>query len=77
MLSVARRIAIAIKKTDVKAEAFRLQMNSGEAAGQEVFHCHLHIIPRYIGETLNTKNVKTSPEELDVIANKIREALNR
>lgn len=77
MLSVARRITIAIKKTDIKAEAFRLQMNSGEAAGQEVFHCHLHVIPRYAGEILNTQNVKALTSELDEIAGKIRGALKQ
>ncbi len=25
-------------------------MNCGESAGQTVFHCHLHLIPRRIGD---------------------------
>ena len=75
MLSVARRIAIAIKKTDIKADGFRLQINSGEAAGQDVLHCHLHVIPRYVGETLNVKNIKVPQGELEETARKIREAL--
>ena len=27
----------------------------GEAAGQSVFHCHMHIIPRYKGDVPNPK----------------------
>ena len=29
---------------------YRLVFNSGEAAGQTVFHVHLHVIPRYAGD---------------------------
>ena len=77
MMSVARRIAIAIKKTDIKADGFQLQVNSGEAAGQEVLHCHIHVKPRYTGETLNVTKAKASTDELEETARKIREALNR
>jgi histidine triad (HIT) family protein len=77
MMSVARRIAIAIKKTDIKADGFELQINSGEAAGQEVLHCHLHVIPRYVGENLNVKNIKAPPQELEETARKIKEALHQ
>jgi len=28
-------------------DAYNLAMNCGEAAGQSVFHFHMHIIPRY------------------------------
>ena len=27
----------------------------GEAAGQSVFHCHMHLIPRYKGDVPNPK----------------------
>ena len=75
MLSIARMIALAIRQTDIKCEAFRFQINSGEAAGQTVFHSHLHIMPRYKGDEVNEGKV-VSNEELDVIAKKIRDILN-
>jgi histidine triad (HIT) family protein len=50
MTDVAKVIMEAIKRTDLKAEGFMLQLNSGAAAGQSVFHAHLHIIPRYTGD---------------------------
>ena len=36
----------------VKAEGINLGMNNREAAGQEVFHAHLHVIPRHKGDGL-------------------------
>lgn len=50
MTDVAQRLIAAIKRTDLRAEGFMLQMNSGRAAGQTVFHAHLHIIPRFAGD---------------------------
>ena len=31
----------------LEASGVNLQVNSGVAAGQEVFHLHVHIVPRY------------------------------
>ena len=30
-------------------------MNIGEDAGQTIFHCHIHIIPRRQGDTANPR----------------------
>lgn len=30
--------------------AFNIGMNAGEDAGQSVFHCHIHLIPRRSGD---------------------------
>jgi histidine triad (HIT) family protein len=43
---VCRRVAQALLTT-LNAAGFNLGMNNFEAAGQEVFHAHLHVIPRY------------------------------
>lgn len=50
MTDVAQELIAAVKRTDLRAEGFMLQMNSGKAAGQSVFHAHLHIIPRFAGD---------------------------
>ncbi|MET8864275.1 HIT domain-containing protein [Nonomuraea sp. NPDC004580] len=34
----------------VRCEGVRLSLADGEAAGQEVFHLHLHVVPRYPGD---------------------------
>ena len=39
-----------ITKEDSSVVAFNIGMNAGEAAGQTVFHCHIHLIPRRKGD---------------------------
>jgi diadenosine tetraphosphate (Ap4A) HIT family hydrolase len=34
-------------------QGFNIGVNCGEAAGQSVFHAHIHIIPRYAGDVPN------------------------
>lgn len=34
---------------------YNIGINIGEAAGQTVFHVHLHLIPRYQGDTENPR----------------------
>ena len=36
-------------------DGFNLGINVGEAAGQTVFHAHLHVIPRYRGDVKNPR----------------------
>lgn len=48
---VARRLARAMRSTDaVRAEGISFFAADGEAAGQEVSHAHLHLIPRFSGD---------------------------
>jgi ATP adenylyltransferase len=35
---------------DVRVEGFNIGINVGEVAGQTVFHCHYHLIPRRRGD---------------------------
>ena len=42
----AKRIARRMKDA-LGADGFNLVQNNGEAAGQTVFHFHMHLIPRY------------------------------
>lgn len=45
MLTI-KKIAIAVKNA-LDADGVNLIMNNEEAAGQAVFHAHMHIIPRF------------------------------
>jgi histidine triad (HIT) family protein len=45
-LMVARKVAKAMK-AELHCDGINLLQNNGEAAGQTVFHFHMHLIPRY------------------------------
>lgn len=47
MMAVARRLAAAVRRTDLRCDGVNLFYADGEAAFQEVFHSHLHVFPRY------------------------------
>ena len=55
----------------LNCDGFNLVQNNGEAAGQTVFHFHLHLIPRYEndGQTLGWKPLEPTQEELEEIKN--------
>lgn len=36
-------------------DGFNIGVNVGEAAGQSVFHVHMHLIPRYRGDVANPR----------------------
>ncbi len=46
---------ITIETTDPKVTGFNIGMNNGESAGQTIFHCHIHLIPRRDGDTENPR----------------------
>ncbi len=48
--AVGRIIAGALRRSAVTCEAVNLFLADGAAAGQEVFHAHLHIFPRFTGD---------------------------
>jgi histidine triad (HIT) family protein len=39
--------AAALRASSLRCEGVNLFLADGEAAGQEIFHVHLHVIPRY------------------------------
>lgn len=54
------------------AVGYNLGMNHGEVAGQEVFHTHLHVIPRYEGVERTFEKMEVTHDELTEVADKIR-----
>ena len=73
---ITKRVALAVKKA-TEADGISIIQQNGEAAGQEVFHLHVHIIPRYEGQKLPSfSDVKeTDREKLSQTAAKIRKYL--
>jgi diadenosine tetraphosphate (Ap4A) HIT family hydrolase len=44
-----------IQKQDPSVQAFNVGINVGETAGQTIFHCHIHLIPRRKGDIENPR----------------------
>jgi diadenosine tetraphosphate (Ap4A) HIT family hydrolase len=50
LFQVGQRLAAALRTSGVRCEGIDFFLADGEAAGQEVFHVHLHVVPRYVGD---------------------------
>jgi len=44
-----------ILNADLSVEGFNLGVNVGATAGQTIFHCHIHLIPRRHGDVDNPR----------------------
>lgn len=44
-----------VEQTDPTVTAFNIGMNAGADAGQTIFHCHIHLIPRRRGDVENPR----------------------
>jgi len=76
LFSLATAVARALKK-ELQCEGMNIVQNNGEIAGQTVFHFHLHLIPRYTGDTVNVswKPGEANMEELAELAKAVRKAI--
>ena len=77
LFTVAQRLAAAVRASSLAPEGINLFLADGEAAGQEVFHVHLHVLPRRAGDGFRVAADFRSPprEELDQVAADIRHHL--
>lgn len=68
VFQVAVKVAKALKE-GLDLEGLNIVQNNGEIAGQTVFHFHMHIIPRYKGDTVNVgwKPGEVTDEEIEKI----------
>jgi len=57
IMKVAQLIAKAQMKT-LECDGVNFFMNNGSAAGQEVFHTHLHVIPRFTDDNTFEKPLR-------------------
>lgn len=70
MFMIAKKVALAIK-IGVEADGIRIVQNNGSAAGQDVFHAHVHIIPAYEGKEMHRREVYQAAK-LDDVARRIK-----
>lgn len=74
---ITQQVAAAVRKSGVTCEGINIFLADGEAAYQEVFHVHVHVIPRFKGDSFRIKadwNQSPSRGALDEVAAAIREA---
>lgn len=73
-MKIAKKIAEALKKT-FNCDGINILNNCGEAAGQTVFHLHIHVIPRFFNDTVDVKWVdhsdKFDPKNFEELKNRI------
>ncbi len=74
IMLVAKKIAAAQMKV-FGCDGVNVLQNNGEAAGQTVFHLHVHVIPRYKGDTVDIKWKQNPDMELDSIYDKLKNQL--
>ncbi|HEY1777626.1 MAG TPA: HIT family protein [Solirubrobacteraceae bacterium] len=68
-ISLAQKVA-ADARERLGADGVTLMQSSGQAAWQTVFHFHIHVIPRYVGDPLSLPWVPApgDPQELAAAA---------
>ncbi len=82
IFSIAQRVNLALRKADIKCEAVNYFLADGKSAGQEIFHAHLHVFPRFQGDGFGLTfpkryfEEKPSREELNNIAKLIKHSLH-
>ncbi len=50
LMIVAQKVDQALRQSGLACEGVNLYLADGAAAGQEVFHVHLHVFPRFAGD---------------------------
>jgi len=80
VIAAGKKIAEALRQAlSSKCEGVNLFLADGKAAGQEVGHLHLHVIPRYPGDGFGLKfpgHYGSVPqEETDAVHKKLRALL--
>ena len=80
LFAIARGLARALPRSGLRADGTNVLAADGAAAGQEVFHAHLHVIPRYAddGFVIDAAAWRGPPpdrKQLDEWAARIRAAI--
>ena len=80
LMRVAHRLAAAVRASGLRCDGVTLHLADGAAAGQEVFHVHLHVFPRWRGDGFGLRfgpGYGVRPRaELDSAAEAIRAVLD-
>lgn len=80
MFIVGRKLALALMRSGLRCDGINLFVADGGAAGQTVFHSHLHVVPRHTGDGFGFHFPAgyargASRADLDAIATKVSAVL--
>ena len=77
IMIVAKKVATVLKEV-LSCDGMNILQNNGEAAGQTVFHLHVHLIPRYKNDdvTIHWMAGKEGNTLEDTIVEKIQATMN-
>jgi len=72
-IKFAKKMALKMKEK-LHCDGVNIVQNNEEAAGQTVFHFHMHVIPRYLedGQMIGWKPGSPSGEELDAVLEELK-----
>jgi histidine triad (HIT) family protein len=78
LFRAGHRLARALRRSGLPCEGVNLFLADGEAAFQEVFHVHLHVLPRTHRDGFRIKAARRFPgrRELDLAAGKVRRGIS-
>ena len=68
---LAKKVAAVLKEV-TGCNGVNILQNNGEAAGQTVFHFHMHVIPRYDENIITWKQNEVDQEKVDGIIEKAK-----
>ena len=73
VIKMAKKTALKMKER-LQCDGVNLVQNNEEAAGQTVFHFHMHVIPRYEndGQAIGWKPGQPDAGELDTVAEELK-----
>ena len=75
MGQVSRKVAQALRQV-MFARGFNIAMNNFDAAGQVVFHAHLHVIPRFLSDGLHLfPQGNYLPDDLERVGQQLHQAV--
>lgn len=77
MMAAGRRVALGMRRALAQCEGVNFFLADGAAAGQTVFHCHLHVVPRRRGDGFGLRRpsfAAPSRAELEEQAARLRAA---
>ena len=76
IFTIATEVAKA-QKAELNPDGLNILQNNGEAAGQTVFHFHMHLVPRYIKDNVTMTWIpgKADTEELSAFSKALRKRI--